>query len=149
MKAHILIVDDEQTQRELAKVALSQYGYRVTAFSDSMVALVHFQQDPDAYDLIITDMTMPGLTGDVLTQKIHLTRPDIPVILCTGYSEVIDEDKAKALNIDSFLYKPVVIADLLKAIRKVLKKKEPGRFQRKRPEARCWRSPTTATSPTA
>ena len=116
----ILFVDDEPTQRGLAEAALSKYGYHVVTFGDSAAAKAHFQQDPQAYDLLITDMTMPNMTGDVLTQKIHLIRPDIPVIMCTGYSEVIDEEKAKALEIDAFLYKPVIIAEMLGTIREVL-----------------------------
>ena len=60
------------------------------------------------------------MTGDMLTQKIHLKRPDIPVIMCTGFSEVMDERKAKALDIDAFLYKPIVISNLLMSIRNVL-----------------------------
>jgi PAS domain S-box-containing protein len=119
----ILYVDDEQTLVELAKSALKRYGYRVTGFSDSMAALAHFQQDPDAYDLVVTDMTMPKLTGDILTQKIHMKRPDIPIIMSSGFSEVIDERKAQALGIDAFLSKPVIMETLLKTIRKVLGQK--------------------------
>lgn len=120
----ILFVDDEHVQTELAKDALSQYGYQVTTFSDSVTALVHFQQNPDEYDLIITDMTMPKMTGDILTQKIHLKRPEIPVIMCTGFSENINKKKADALDIKAFLYKPIVIANLLRTIRKVLDQDE-------------------------
>jgi len=120
----ILFVDDEQIAIDLAKDALTRYGYQVTAFAESTIALLHFQQNTDEYDLVITDMTMPKMTGDILTQKIHLTRPDIPVIMCTGFSEIIDEPKAKALDIDAFLYKPVIMADLLETIRKVLEKNE-------------------------
>lgn len=116
----ILFVDDEQILIELAEEALSQFGYQVATFSDSTIALVHFQKNPDAFDLVITDMTMPKMTGDILTQKIHSLRSDVPVILCTGFSEIIDARKAKALDIDAFLYKPVVIAKLLETIRKVL-----------------------------
>ncbi len=116
----ILFVDDEQVQIDLAESSLVRYGYRITAFSDSTIALAHFQEDPDAYDLVITDMTMPKMTGDVLTQRIHSKRPDIPVIMCTGFSEIIDEQKAKALGIEAFLYKPVIKAKLLETIRKVL-----------------------------
>jgi PAS domain S-box-containing protein len=116
----ILFVDDEPTQKGLAEDALSKYGYRVTAFLESTVAMAHFQQNPDLYDLLITDMTMPKLTGEMLIQKIRLIRPGIPVIMCTGYSAVIDENKAKKMGINAFLYKPVIIADMLKTIRRVL-----------------------------
>ncbi len=116
----VMFVDDEEIQIELAEQILSQHGYQVTAFSDGIIALKHFQQDPDAYDLIITDMTMPKMTGDSLTKRVHLIRPDIPVIMCTGFSDIIDEKKAYTLGINAFLYKPVVMADLLETIRKVL-----------------------------
>jgi PAS domain S-box-containing protein len=116
----ILFVDDEPTQRTLAEDALSQYGYRVRAFSDSTAALSHFKEDPGAYDLLITDMTMPRMTGDVLTRKVRLIRPGIPVIMCTGYSEIMDENKAAAMNIDAFLYKPIIIENMLMTIRTVL-----------------------------
>jgi PAS domain S-box-containing protein len=118
----ILFVDDEPTQKGLAEDALSRYGYRVSAFLDSTVTMAHFQQNPDAYDLLITDMTMPKMTGDVLIRKIRLMRPDIPVIMCTGYSEVLDERRANELSIDAFLHKPVIITDMLKTIRAVLNK---------------------------
>ncbi|WP_319526255.1 cache domain-containing protein [uncultured Desulfosarcina sp.] len=119
----ILFVDDEPTQRDLAEDALSRYGYRVTAFSDGVAAMTHFQTNPMAYDILITDMTMPKMTGDKLTRKIRQKRPDIPVILCTGYSEIMDEKKAEALGIDAFLYKPVIIGKMLETIREVLERK--------------------------
>ncbi|WDP92524.1 MAG: response regulator [Desulfobacter sp.] len=120
----ILFVDDEQIQLDVARETMSRYGYRVKTFLDSTQAADHFQQHADAYDLVITDMTMPKMTGDLLVKKIHLKRPDIPIIICTGFSEILDEQKAQALNIDAFLYKPVIMADLLETIRKVLDKKE-------------------------
>lgn len=116
----ILFVDDEPTQKGLAEDALSRYGYRVSAFLDSTVTMAHFQQNPDAYDLLITDMTMPKMTGDVLIRKIRLIRPDIPVIMC--YSEILEERRANELSIDAFLHKPVIITDMLKTIRAVLNK---------------------------
>ena len=119
----ILFVDDEQIQIELAQDALGRMGYQVEAFLDGVSALRHFDKNPGGYDLIITDMTMPKMTGDILVKEIHQTRKDIPVIMCTGFSEIIDEQKAKAMNISAFLYKPVVIKDLLQVIRRVLDKK--------------------------
>ena len=119
----ILFVDDEQVLIDLAKEALSHYGYHVTAFSDSTIALAHFLQHPDKYDLVVTDMTMPKMTGDELTQKIHLKRPDIPAIMCTGFSEDMDEQNAESLGIDAFLYKPIIFTKLLGTIRKILDQK--------------------------
>jgi PAS domain S-box-containing protein len=122
----ILLVDDEPEQINLGQKALTRHGYQVTGFADSTIALVHFQQNPDAYDLVITDMTMPKMTGDILTQKILLKRSNIPVIMCTGYSEVMDEHKAQAIGIRAFLYKPLIMADLLKTIRMVLDQRKDG-----------------------
>jgi len=118
----ILFVDDEQIQIELAEEALSLYGYQVTTFSDSTAAWLHFKQAPAAYDMIITDVTMPKMTGDILSQKIRSIRPDLPIIMCTGFSEIMDEKKAKTLEINAYLFKPVVITDLLKTIRTVFDK---------------------------
>ena len=119
----ILFIDDEEIIVDLFRDALTGYGYQITAFQDSTFALNHFQQHPDNYDLVVTDMTMPKMTGDEFTKEIHAKRPDIPVIMCTGFSENIDEEKANALNIDAFLYKPINVAKLLKTIRKVLDNK--------------------------
>jgi CheY-like chemotaxis protein len=116
----ILFVDDEEIQIELAKESLGRLGYKVTTFSSSLAALEHFQENSDSYDLIITDMTMPKMTGDVLAKKIKLIRPDIPLIMCTGFSELMDEHKAKAIDIRAFLYKPVVARELSQTIRAVL-----------------------------
>ena len=77
---------------------------------------------PDLYDLVITDMTMPKITGDLLAQKLMDIKPDIPVILCTGFNETITEEKALALGIDKFVMKPIIKDDLADAIRSVLDK---------------------------
>jgi CheY-like chemotaxis protein len=120
----ILFVDDEEIQIDLAKESLGRLGYQVAAFSSSLAALEHFMENSDSYDLIITDMTMPKMTGDVLAKKIKLIRPDIPVIMCTGFSEIMDEKKAKAIDISAFLYKPIVAKELSQTIRNVLKNKK-------------------------
>ena len=116
----ILFVDDEQLQIEVARDVLTHHGYQVDTFSDSIAALENFSSNPGAYDLVITDMTMPKMTGDKLSHRIHLIRPDMPVVMCSGFSEIIDEQKAEALGIAAFLYKPVVMADLLETVRKML-----------------------------
>ena len=107
---------------DLALKVLSPVGYRVTIFASSKSALEHFQQHPNDYDLIITDMTMPDTTGDVLTHRIHLLRPEIPVIFCTGFSEAIYSEKTKMMNIAELLYKPVMQRDLLQVIIKASKR---------------------------
>ena len=120
----ILFVDDEEMQANLAKESLSRFGYKVTIFTKSLDAFKHFIGHPDDYDLVITDMTMPVMTGDILTQEIHQIKPDIPVIMFTGFSEIMDAKKARALNIKALVYKPVIKDKLLKTVRKVLDKQQ-------------------------
>lgn len=116
----ILFVDDESFQTDLGQQMLGRLGYRVTAFTRSRDALAAFQADPTAFDLVITDMTMPELTGDALARRIMAVRPELPVILCTGYSERITEEAAAALGIRGFVMKPVVIRELALLLREIL-----------------------------
>lgn len=116
----ILFVDDEADLVELGSVMLTSLGYHVTAKTSSTEALVTFRAHPMSYDLVITDMTMPNMRGDVLAKEILKSRPDIPIILCTGYSEMISEEKAKALGIHRFVMKPLFKKDLARIIREVL-----------------------------
>ncbi len=116
----ILFVDDESAIVDVFETILKRLGYTVTARTSSLEALHEFRDDPDRFDVVITDMTMPNLTGIQLAGEIHRIRPDIPIILCTGFSEVIDEDKAAALGIHAFVMKPVVRDQLAAIIRKVL-----------------------------
>ncbi|EKD40115.1 MAG: hypothetical protein ACD_75C00171G0001 [uncultured bacterium] len=101
---------------------LEPSGYKVCIMTDSREALATFQADPDAFDLIITDMTMPHFTGKQLAGAIKAIRHDLPVILCTGYSELINERNARESGIDDFLMKPYGVGDLLRTIHKVLGK---------------------------
>ncbi|OGR26806.1 MAG: hypothetical protein A2277_17510 [Desulfobacterales bacterium RIFOXYA12_FULL_46_15] len=116
----ILLVDDEKTIALLEKQILERLGYRVTAHVDSIEALRAFKNDPFEYDLIITDMTMQDLTGDELAKAVLSIRPDIPVIICTGFSSRIDKESACAIGIKGFLMKPVVVSELADMVRKVL-----------------------------
>ena len=116
----ILFVDDETLQVDLATQMLDRMGYRVTAFSRSTEALAAFRNSPEAFDLVITDMTMPDLTGDRLAGEILAIRPDVPVIICTGYSEQISEERATALGLKGFALKPLIMADLNALIRRTL-----------------------------
>ena len=116
----ILVVDDEETVANLEEKVLERLGYQVTKCIKSRDALALFQSNPGSYDLILSDMTMPDLTGDQLAIKIKSIRPDIPVIICTGFSEKIDAKKAKKIGIDGFLTKPVLRSELAKKIRSVL-----------------------------
>ena len=121
---HILLVDDEDFQADLGKRLLARLGYRVTARTDSLEALGLFRQKPDDFDLVITDMTMPAMTGDVLATKIISIRPDIPVIVCTGYSERIDKDIIKNIGIKELAMKPLAMKDIAEMIRRVLDEKK-------------------------
>ena len=118
----ILFVDDEGELVRMTQKMLTHLGYDVCAVNRSQDALARFRAAPHDFDLVITDQTMPDITGDRLTQELRQLRPDIPVILCTGFSHVMDEAKALALGIDAFLFKPLVLNDLALAIRKVLNK---------------------------
>lgn len=117
---HILIVDDEIDIIKMEQQMLERLGYRVTAFTRSNEALDSFYAAPQDYDVIITDMTMPNITGDVLAREMIKIRADIPIILCTGFSEKIDEEKAAAAGIKKYIIKPVTRNDIAKAVREVL-----------------------------
>ena len=119
-KERILFIDDEAALAGLAEKVLSKLGYTVVTKSSSSEALQLFRKDPDKYDLVITDMTMPGMTGDKLAQKFMEIRQDIPIILCSGYSEHITVEKAKKIGIREFVMKPLEMKGLAETIRKVL-----------------------------
>ncbi len=119
----ILLVDDEPLVLMMLKELLQEMGYRVTAYDQSIHARGAFEQTPDAFDLIITDMTMPGITGAELARYILRINPEIPIILCTGYSDIINEEKANAIGIKAFILKPIAIRKLAVCIRDVLEKR--------------------------
>ncbi len=116
----ILLVDDEDAIVEMGASVLKRLGYEVRATQDSLEALEIFRRDPGAFDLVITDQTMPRMTGTELARELTGLRRDIPVILCTGYSEIVNRDKAKDLGIREFLAKPVSRNELAESIRRVL-----------------------------
>ncbi len=120
---HVLIVDDDEAIVKMEEQMLKSFGYQVSAFSRCEEALNAFRSHPDAFDLIITDMTMPGITGLQLTREVLALRSDMPVILCTGFSELINEKKAKDAGICRYLMKPLLKKDLAIAVREVLDKK--------------------------
>ncbi len=125
-REQVLFVDDEESLVFTVKYKLQKLGYKVVAKQNPVNALALFNKEPDRFDLVITDMVMPEMTGDVLTQEVMKTRPDIPVILCTGFSENISEEKAKALGVEAYVLKPVSTNEMAKTIRKVLDAKESG-----------------------
>jgi len=116
----ILFVDDEATLVEMTTERLETLGYKVVGRTSPVEAWEIFKADPKRFDLIITDQTMPKMTGIELSLAIMGLRPEIPVILCTGFSEVISPEKAMDLGIKDFLYKPIVTEQMAKAVRKAL-----------------------------
>jgi signal transduction histidine kinase/ActR/RegA family two-component response regulator len=117
---HILLIDDEEQIISMEQKMLENLGYQVTARTDSIEALDEFAKQPQDFDLVITDMTMPHMSGDELAQKLLDIKPDIPVILCTGFNEDITEEKALSMGIQKFVMKPVIKNDLATSIRTVL-----------------------------
>jgi two-component system cell cycle sensor histidine kinase/response regulator CckA len=116
----ILFVDDEKALVDLGKQMLEALGYRVTAKTSSVEALETFRADPDAFDVVITDMTMPAPTGMELAKELMAIRPDIPIILCTGFRDLVDGKQCKAIGVRELLLKPYLRTDLARTIRKVL-----------------------------
>ena len=116
----ILFVDDDETLASLGEQLLTEQGYQVVIMTKSSEALKMFAVNADRFNLVITDQTMPDLTGEELIQEVKKISPDMPTILCTGYSSKIDEDKAKELGINAFLMKPLDLPKLLQTVRRVL-----------------------------
>jgi len=116
----ILFIDDEPVIINLSKQILESLGYDVVARNSSIEALELFKENKDRFDLVITDMTMPHMTGEKLAEKLMQIRPDIPVALCTGFSFMIDEQKALDMGIRAFISKPILKREIAEAIRKVL-----------------------------
>ena len=116
----ILFIDDEPEIMRLGKQTLESLGYDVVARNSSIEALELFKAKKDRFDLVITDMTMPHMTGEKLAEQLMQIRPDIPVILCTGFSYMIDEAKALDMGIRAFIAKPILKQEIAEAIRKVL-----------------------------
>jgi signal transduction histidine kinase/ActR/RegA family two-component response regulator len=116
----VLFVDDEQLLVELAREMLGRLGYEVVATTDAGEALTVFSGEPDRFQCVITDYTMPKATGVELAKSLMRIRPDIPIVLCTGYTEMISRDKARTLGIREFVTKPLVKREIAETIRRVL-----------------------------
>jgi PAS domain S-box-containing protein len=116
----ILLVDDEEDLVEIGAQMLSHLGYEVATRLDGAEALEAFREQPERFDLVITDMTMPNLTGDRLAKELMKIRPDIPIILYTGFNESITEEKATGIGIREFSMKPFVMRDLAMTTRRAL-----------------------------
>ncbi|MCP4022640.1 MAG: response regulator, partial [Desulfobacteraceae bacterium] len=119
-KESILLVDDEELILEMAEDVLGRLGYSVHKAQSPLKAFEMFKNKPEGFDLVITDMTMPQMTGLVLAKKIHNISPQMPVIVCTGYSELIDGKTAWELNLAEIIMKPIRLADMAQKVRFVL-----------------------------
>jgi len=126
-KERILFVDDETPIAEMNCAILQRLGYEVTALSSSTEAFEVFASRPEAFDLVITDQTMPTLTGAELTKRMRSIRKDIPVILVTGFSETMDADRARRIGIQQLLLKPIIKKELAEAIRSAMDGRGKGR----------------------
>ncbi|MGD9949134.1 MAG: ATP-binding protein [Desulfobulbus sp.] len=118
----ILIVDDEQMVADYLKCFLEQLGYKITVCNDGNTALMTFENDPHGFDVVITDQTMPGKTGFEIARTMLTLRPDLPIILCSGYSSALSPERVTKAGICEFMMKPVSLHDLAPVIRSVLGK---------------------------
>ncbi|MFO7734471.1 MAG: PAS domain S-box protein [Candidatus Aminicenantes bacterium] len=116
----VLLVEDDAVQLQGVSALLERLGYAVTARADSVEALALFERDPLGFDLLITDQTMPKLTGSRLAEEVLKIRPGLPVILCTGFSEIVDDDKAALIGVREFVYKPFGMREISQSIRRAL-----------------------------
>ena len=116
----IMLVDDESSILDSLKAILSIHGYKVSTFNNGESALKIFKENPSKFDLIITDMTMPHMTGDKLSSEILKIRPDIPIVVCTGYNANFTKEDAIKLGIKKYIHKPLIGAELSKIIRDLL-----------------------------
>jgi signal transduction histidine kinase/ActR/RegA family two-component response regulator len=121
---NILLVDDEEVIASLEHRILEQLGYHVTSVTSAEEALRLVTSSPSSFDLVISDMSMPKMNGSELAQKIILLRSDLPVILCTGFSDLINEEKARAMGVRGFFMKPFDHKELARAVNDILEKKE-------------------------
>jgi DNA-binding NtrC family response regulator len=117
------MADDETDLLESSRKILESLGYTVVMKKSSIEALEAFSEKPDTFNLVITDQTMPGMTGVQLAKELRRIRKDIPVILCTGFSEVVNEENYKSRGIDAFVMKPFDKKKIAGVIRQVLDKK--------------------------
>ncbi len=116
----VLLVDDEESVVKMLQEMLEFLGYQVVALTNSIEAYRVFREKAETFDLVITDQTMPGLTGDELAKKMLHLRPELPIVLCTGFSEMLTEEKAREIGLKAYIMKPVVISELGRVMRSVL-----------------------------
>ncbi len=123
-KENVLVVDDEEDLVELMERMLTKLGYSVHSFTNSLEALAEFKAKPNKYDLVITDITMPKMTGVTLALEIMGVRPDASIILCSGYSDLIDKEKVQSIGISGYLQKPIIKKEVAQLVREVLDRKK-------------------------
>jgi CheY-like chemotaxis protein len=116
----VLVVDDEEGVVTTEERILTSLGYKVRSFTDCAEAMAEFSLHSDAYDLVITDMNMPKISGAELAAAVRAARADIPIIMCTGFSEIMNEEKAHRLGINKLVMKPLSVKELAQAVRQVL-----------------------------
>jgi CheY-like chemotaxis protein len=116
----ILLVDDERILAEMSEIMLRRLGYRVTSVASGPEAIAAFVKEPKAYDLVITDQTMPGMTGLDLARHLLELQPGLPIILCTGYSTLVSNESAAAAGIRAFAMKPLAKREIATLVRRVL-----------------------------
>jgi CheY-like chemotaxis protein len=116
----ILLVDDEPSLVDVGQKLLEHLGYRVFSAYSSPEALEIFKRNPHQFDLVITDFTMPGLTGAKLAEELLRIRPDLPIIMSTGFSDRISPELAREMGIKSFVYKPLSAKEMARVIRQAL-----------------------------
>jgi CheY-like chemotaxis protein len=117
---HILVVDDEEIITSMLESILTGLGYQVSLSNSSPEALTLLEDKSTRIDVLITDMTMPHLTGLELARKAMILRPALPIILCTGFSELINKEQARSIGIRAFLMKPVSVREMAITVRQVL-----------------------------
>lgn len=119
-KKRVMVVDDEEPIACLGRMLMERFGHNAVSFTSSLEAYEAFQQAPQDFDLVMTDQTMPDMTGEALVKALRTLRPDIPVIICTGFSHTMTEERAAKLGVNAFLLKPLVARDLERVVRHLL-----------------------------
>jgi CheY-like chemotaxis protein len=117
---HVMCVDDEPALIELLRDQLTTLGYRVTAHVSPLEALEDFLDHPLDFDVMLTDLTMPGMSGADLAERVRKVRPDLPIVMATGYGRVMSEERARELGVRPLLHKPFSLAVLGEAIQDAL-----------------------------
>lgn len=120
-RIRILLVDDDPIMAESLNSVLNRLGFKVTCFTNSLEAMRTFQEHPDRFDLVVTDQKMPDLEGDQLAEQVLHIRPNIPILLCTGFTDIISKREAKAKGIQEFLTKPFSLGELVETIRRLIR----------------------------